>query len=200
MLEALSLITVGDVRQFSNFMNAVIDEGSFDNIMGYINKAKASPDASILYGGNGDKTTGYFVEPTVIQVTDPHFVTMEEEIFGPVLTIFVYKDKDFDETLELIDNTSPFGLTGSIFAQERDVLVKACRALRYAAGNLYYNDKPTGAVVGQQPFGGSRQSGTNDKAGSYLNLLRWTSPRTIKETLIPPTDFRYPFMKEDRCH
>jgi 1-pyrroline-5-carboxylate dehydrogenase len=200
MLDALSQITVGDVRQFSNFMNAVIDEKSYDNIMDYIAKAKASSEASILHGGKGDKSTGYFIEPTVIQVTNPHFVTMEEEIFGPVLSLFVYKDKDFDATLELIDNTSPFGLTGSIFSQERDVLVKACRALRYAAGNLYYNDKPTGAVVGQQPFGGSRQSGTNDKAGSYLNLLRWTSPRTIKETLIPPTDFRYPFMKEDRCH
>jgi 1-pyrroline-5-carboxylate dehydrogenase len=200
MLDALSQITVGDVRQFSNFMNAVIDEKSYENIMDYIAKAKASSEASILHGGKGDKSTGYFIEPTVIQVTNPHFVTMEEEIFGPVLSLFVYKDKDFDATLELIDNTSPFGLTGSIFSQERDVLVKACRALRYAAGNLYYNDKPTGAVVGQQPFGGSRQSGTNDKAGSYLNLLRWTSPRTIKETLIPPTDFRYPFMKEDRCH
>lgn len=200
MLDALSQITIGDVRQFSNFMNAVIDEGSFDNIMGYINKAKASPEATIIYGGNGDKSTGYFIEPTVIQVTNPHFVTMEEEIFGPVLSIFVYKDKDFDETLQLVDSTSPYGLTGSIFARDRQVLIKACRALRYAAGNLYYNDKPTGAVVGQQPFGGSRQSGTNDKAGSHLNLLRWTSPRTIKETLIPPTDFRYPFMKEDRCH
>lgn len=200
MLDMLSQITVGDVRQFSNFMNAVIDERSFENIMGYINKANSSPDATILYGGKGDKTTGYFVEPTVIQVTDPHFVTMKEEIFGPVLTLFIYKDNEFDKTLELVDSTSPFGLTGSIFAQDRDVLVKACRALRYAAGNLYYNDKPTGAVVGQQPFGGARQSGTNDKAGSHLNLLRWTSPRTIKETLIPPTDFRYPFMKDDKCH
>lgn len=197
MLHALSLITVGDVRQFSNFMNAVINEASFDNIMGYINKAKASPDAAILYGGKGDKTNAYFIDPTVIQVSNPHFVSMEEEIFGPVLSLFVYKDNEFDETLELINNTSVFGLTGSIFAQDRDVLVKSCRALRYAAGNLYYNDKPTGAVVGQQPFGGSRQSGTNDKAGSHLNLLRWTSPRTIKETLIPPTDFRYPFMKKD---
>lgn len=200
MLDMLLQITVGDVRQFSNFMNAVIDERSFENIMGYINKANSSPNSTILYGGKGDKTTGYFVEPTVIQVTDPHFVTMKEEIFGPVLTLFVYKDNEFDKTLELVDSTSPFGLTGSIFAQDRDVLVKACRALRYAAGNLYYNDKPTGAVVGQQPFGGARQSGTNDKAGSHLNLLRWTSPRTIKETLIPPTDFRYPFMKDDKCH
>ena len=197
MLEKLSHITVGDVKQFSNFMNAVIDENAFNSIMGYINKAKASTDAKILHGGNGDKSVGYFIEPTVIQVTDPYFVTMEEEIFGPVLSVFVYKDKDFDKTLELVDNTSPYGLTGSIFAQDRNELVKACRALRYSAGNLYYNDKPTGAVVGQQPFGGARQSGTNDKAGSYLNLLRWISPRTIKETLIPPTDFRYPFMQEE---
>lgn len=200
MLDMLSQITVGDVKQFSNFMNAVIDERSFDNIMRYIGLAKASPDASILFGGKGDKTTGYFIEPTVIQVSNPHFVTMEEEIFGPVLSIFVYKDNDFDQTLELVDTTSSYGLTGSIFAQDRKVLIKACQTLRYAAGNLYYNDKPTGAVVGQQPFGGARQSGTNDKAGSHLNLLRWTSPRTIKETLIPPTDFRYPFMKEDKCH
>lgn len=200
MLDMLSQITVGDVKQFSNFMNAVIDERSFDNIMRYIGLAEASSEASILYGGKGDKTTGYFVEPTVIQVTNPRFITMEEEIFGPVLSIFVYRDNDFDQTLELVDTTSPFGLTGSIFAQDRKVLVKACRTLRYSAGNLYYNDKPTGAVVGQQPFGGARQSGTNDKAGSHLNLLRWISPRTIKETLIPPTDFRYPFMKEDRCH
>ncbi len=200
MMDMLSQITIGDVKQFSNFMNAVIDEGAFNNIMGYINKARTSADATILYGGKGDKITGYFIEPTVIQVTDPHFITMEEEIFGPVLSIFVYRDNEFEKILELVDNTSPFGLTGSIFAQDRKMLVKACRALRYSAGNLYYNDKPTGAVVGQQPFGGARQSGTNDKAGSHLNLLRWTSPRTIKETLIPPTDFRYPFMKEDRCH
>jgi 1-pyrroline-5-carboxylate dehydrogenase len=198
--EMLSEIKVGDVRDFSNFMNAVIDEASFDNIMHYISLAEKSPDAEVVFGGKGDKTKGYFVEPTIILTTDPHFITMEEEIFGPVLTVYVYKEKDFDEMLKLVDETSPYGLTGAIFAQDRQILHKASHALKYAAGNLYFNDKPTGAVVGQQPFGGSRQSGTNDKAGSHLNLLRWTSPRTIKETLIPATDFRYPFMKEDKCH
>jgi len=200
MGDMLSQITIGDVRDFSNFMNAVIDEGSFDNIMNYVAVARKSTDAEVIFGGKGDKTKGYFVEPTVILTSNPHFVTMEEEIFGPVLTIFVYEDKDFDETVKLVDETSPYGLTGAIFAHDRHILDKTSQALKYAAGNLYFNDKPTGAVVGQQPFGGSRQSGTNDKAGSHLNLLRWTSPRTIKETLIPPTDFKYPFMKEERCH
>ena len=199
MGEMLNDITLGDVRTFSNFMNAVIDESSFNNIMKYIQIAKDSSQAEIIFGGKGDKSSGYFIEPTVILTRDPHFVTMEEEIFGPVMTIFVYADDKFKETLELCDRTSPYALTGSIFANDREVLSYACKALRYAAGNFYYNDKPTGAVVGQQPFGGSRQSGTNDKAGSYLNLLRWTNPRTIKETLISPVDFRYPFMKED-CH
>lgn len=198
--DMLSQITVGDVREFSNFMNAVIDEASFDNIMGYIEKARHSPDTKIIFGGKGDKTKGYFIEPTIILTEDPHFVTMEEEIFGPVLTVFVYNDKDWEETLKLVDETSPYALTGAIFAHDRMVLDKASKTLKYAAGNLYFNDKPTGAVVGQQPFGGSRQSGTNDKAGSHLNLIRWTSPRTIKETLLPPTDFKYPFMKGDRCH
>ena len=198
--EMLAEIKVGDVRDFSNFMNAVIDEKSFDNISNYIGKAKNSNDAEIVFGGSGDKSKGYFVQPTIIQAHDPHFVTMTEEIFGPVLTVHVYKDKDFDQTVKLVDETSPYGLTGCIFAQDRGVLVKAADELKYAAGNFYFNDKPTGAVVGQQPFGGSRQSGTNDKAGSHLNLLRWISPRTIKETLIPPTDYRYPFMKEDKCH
>jgi 1-pyrroline-5-carboxylate dehydrogenase len=196
----ISKITVGDVREFSNFMNAVIDEHSFDNIMGYIDFARKSKDAEIIYGGTGDKSKGYFVQPTVIKVNDPHFKTMEEEIFGPVMSIYVYKDKDFDETLKICDQTSPYALTGSIFSKNREALNKACRILRYAAGNIYFNDKPTGAVVGQQPFGGSRGSGTNDKSGSFLNLLRWTNPRTIKETLIPATEFTYPFMKEDRCH
>ena len=181
-------------------MNAVIDENSFDNIMGYIDYSKKSKDAEIIYGGTGDKSKGYFVQPTVIKVTDPHFKTMEEEIFGPVMSIYVYKDKDFEETLKICDQTSPYALTGSIFSKDREALNKACRILRYAAGNIYFNDKPTGAVVGQQPFGGSRGSGTNDKSGSFLNLLRWTNPRTIKETLIPATEFTYPFMKEDRCH
>jgi len=200
MGEMLAEIKVGDVRDFSNFMNAVIDEASFDNIMHYIIQARNSASAEVVFGGTGDKSAGYFVQPTVIKTTDPHFVTMEEEIFGPVLTVYVYPEKDFDEVLKLVDETSPYGLTGAIFARDRQILHKASDVLKYAAGNLYFNDKPTGAVVGQQPFGGARQSGTNDKAGSHLNLLRWTSPRTIKETLIPPTDYKYPFMREDRCH
>jgi 1-pyrroline-5-carboxylate dehydrogenase len=198
--EMLSEITVGDVRDFSNFMNAVINEASFDNIMHYIALAEKSTDAEVIFGGKGDKSKGYFIEPTVVETSNPHFVTMEEEIFGPLLTVYVYKEKDFDETLTLVDETSPYALTGAIFARDRQILDKASQVLKYAAGNLYFNDKPTGAVVGQQPFGGSRQSGTNDKAGSHLNLLRWTSPRTIKETLLPPSDFKYPFMREERCH
>jgi 1-pyrroline-5-carboxylate dehydrogenase len=200
LVAMLEQVTIGDVEEFDHFMNAVIDEASFDNILGYIAKAKSSPDADILFGGKGDKSEGYFIEPTVIVTRDPHFITMEEEIFGPVMTIFVYKDSAFEETLRLCDETSPYGLTGAIFARDRYALITAGRVLKYAAGNLYLNDKPTGAVVGQQPFGGSRQSGTNDKAGSVLNLLRWTNPRTIKETLVPATDFRYPFMKKDQCH
>ncbi|MCX6243362.1 MAG: L-glutamate gamma-semialdehyde dehydrogenase [Bacteroidetes bacterium] len=200
MGEMIARITVGDVREFSHFMNAVIDEKSFDNIMGYIDHAKKSPDAEVIFGGNGDKSKGYFIEPTVILAKDPHFRTMEEEIFGPVMTIYVYKDKDFEETLKICDQTSPYALTGSVFSKDRNALNHACRILRYSAGNIYFNDKPSGAVVGQQPFGGARGSGTNDKSGSFLNLLRWTSPRTIKETLIPATDFTYPYMKEDRCH
>jgi 1-pyrroline-5-carboxylate dehydrogenase len=200
MGDMISRITVGDVNEFSHFMNAVIDEKSFDNIMNYIDYARKSKDAEVIFGGNGDKSKGYFVEPTVILAKDPHFKTMEEEIFGPVMTIYVYKDKEFEETLKICDQTSPYALTGSVFAKDRDALNHACRILRYAAGNIYFNDKPSGAVVGQQPFGGARGSGTNDKSGSFLNLLRWTSPRTIKETLIPPTEFTYPFMKEDRCH
>jgi len=200
MGEMISRITVGDVNEFSHFMNAVIDEKSFDNIMGTIGYAKKSNDAEVIFGGNGDKSKGYFIEPTVILTKDPHFKTMEEEIFGPVMTIYVYKDKDFEATLKICDQTSPYALTGSVFAKDREALNHACRILRYAAGNMYFNDKPSGAVVGQQPFGGARGSGTNDKSGSFLNLLRWTSPRTIKETLIPPTEFTYPFMKEDSCH
>jgi 1-pyrroline-5-carboxylate dehydrogenase len=198
--EMLGEITMGDVRDFSHFMNAVINEASFDNIMHYISMAENSTDAKVIFGGRGDKSKGFFIEPTVIETSNPHFKTMEEEIFGPLLTVYVYKEKEFEDTLKLVDETSPYALTGAIFAQDRQILDQASQALKYAAGNLYYNDKPTGAVVGQQPFGGSRQSGTNDKAGSHLNLLRWTSPRTIKETLIPPTDFRYPFMREEKCH
>lgn len=197
--DMLMQITMGDVRDFSNFINAVIEESAFNRIMKYINDAKNSTEAKVIFGGNGDKSKGYFIEPTIILTTNPHYATMEEEIFGPVLTIYAYKDKDYDETVKLVDETSPYALTGSIFAHDRHVLNNTSQALKYAAGNLYYNDKPTGAVVGQQPFGGSRQSGTNDKAGSYMNLIRWTSPRTIKETLRPATDFKYPFMKQDTC-
>ncbi|TVQ08262.1 MAG: L-glutamate gamma-semialdehyde dehydrogenase [Bacteroidetes bacterium] len=195
----MRMIKKGDVKDFCNFVNAVIDAKAFKNITGYIEKAKASPEAEIVTGGTWDDSVGYFIDPTVILTTNPHFVTMEEEIFGPVLTVYVYKDDEFEKTLELCNETSPYGLTGAIFSQDRYATVKACQILRYAAGNFYMNDKPTGAVVGQQPFGGSRQSGTNDKAGSYLNLLRWISPRTIKETFLPATDFRYPFMHEKKC-
>ncbi len=199
MSEMIAQISVGDVKEFFNFMNAVIDESSFDNCMRYIAKAKESEEAEVLFGGNGDKSKGYFLEPTVILAKTPHFTTMEEEIFGPILSIYVYEDEDFEDTLKICDKTSPYALTGSIFATDRAAITKAAKTLRFSAGNFYINDKPTGAVVGQQPFGGSRMSGTNDKAGSYLNLLRWTNPRTIKETLLPPTDFKYPFMKEEKC-
>jgi 1-pyrroline-5-carboxylate dehydrogenase len=194
LLKMISEIKVGDVTEFENFVNAVIDEASYNNIMTYINHAKTSKNVKILAGGNGNKSTGYYIEPTLIESYDPHFITMEDEIFGPVMTIYVYEDDKFEETLKICDETSPYGLTGSIFCKDKYAMIKACRSLRFAAGNFYINDKPTGAMVGQQPFGGSRASGTNDKAGSHLNLLRWVSPRTIKETLIPATDFKYPYM------
>lgn len=194
--DMLKEIKMGDVRDFTNFINAVIDEASFDNIMSYIEYAKQSPDAEVIFGGHGDKSVGYFVEPTVIQTTNPKFKSMVEEIFGPVITIYVYEDKDFEETLELCDSTSPYGLTGSIFAYDRYAVDKAFNKMRYAAGNFYINDKPTGAVIAQQPFGGSRASGTNDKAGGPLNLIRWTNPRCIKEALVPPTSYGYPFLGE----
>jgi 1-pyrroline-5-carboxylate dehydrogenase len=190
----LSETRIGGEMDFSNVINSVIDEPSFDRIMAYIDMARQSPEAEIIAGGKGDKSVGYFIEPTVIVVSNPHFITMEEEIFGPVMTIFVYDDEKYTETLQICDETSQFALTGSIFSNDKYAMIHACRILRYSAGNFYINDKPTGAMVGQQPFGGARASGTNDKAGSYLNLTRWVSPRTIKETLIPPTDFRYPFM------
>lgn len=196
IISDIGKIKIGDVRDFSNFCNAVIDKNSFDNIVGYIEKARKSTEAEIIAGGKYDDGTGYFVYPTVIETKNPHFITMEEEIFGPVMSIFVYDDEKFDETLKICDSTSPYGLTGSIFSQDRSILVKACRALRYAAGNFYYNDKPTGAMVGQQPFGGSRASGTNDKSGSYLNLLRWINPRTVKETFLPPESFEYDYMND----
>jgi 1-pyrroline-5-carboxylate dehydrogenase len=195
MLKMVSEIKIGDVRDFKNFVNAVIDEPSFDKIMSYFARVKESADATIITGGKGDKSTGYFIEPTIIVTENPHFFTMEEEIFGPVMSIYLYKDDKFEETLGLCDETSPYGLTGSIFSNDKYAMIKACRALRYAAGNFYINDKPTGAMVGQQPFGGARGSGTNDKAGSHLNLIRWVSPRTIKETLIPARDFKYPYME-----
>ncbi len=194
LLRMISEIRIGDVTDFNNFVNAVIDEASFDKIMSYINIARESDHAEIIAGGNGDKSKGYFIEPTVIVTKDPHFKTMEEEIFGPVMSIFIYDDVKFEETLKICDETSPYGLTGSVFSNDKYAMIKACRALRFAAGNFYINDKPTGAMVGQQPFGGARASGTNDKAGSHLNLIRWVSPRTIKETLIPATDFKYPYM------
>lgn len=194
LLKMVSELKTGDVRDFDNFVNAVIDEPSFNKIMSYIDKAKKSSETEILAGGEGDKSKGYFVKPTVILTTNPHFVTMEEEIFGPALTIYVYEDDDYEATLKICDETSPYALTGSIFSNDKYAMIQACRMLRYAAGNFYINDKTSGALVGEQPFGGSRASGTNDKAGSYLNLLRWTSPRTIKETFLPPKDYRYPYM------
>ena len=189
-------IKMGDVEDFTNFMGAVIDKGAFETITGYIKYAKSSNEAEIITGGNFDNSKGYFIEPTTIVTTNPKFKTMQEEIFGPVLTIYVYDDNKLDETLTLCDVTSPYGLTGAIFAQDRKAIVKMSDALRNAAGNFYINDKPTGAVVGQQPFGGGRASGTNDKAGSAMNLMRWMTARTIKETFDPPKDWRYPFMSE----
>ncbi len=194
MLEMLQEVKMGDITNPENFMGAVIDETSFDNIMSYINFAKESSEASIVAGGNGDKSVGYFVEPTIIEVTNPRFKSMEEEIFGPVLTVYVYDNNKLDETLELCDTTSPYALTGAVFAQDSYAADKITQRLRYTAGNFYVNDKPTGAVVGMQPFGGSRASGTNDKAGSYLNLIRWTNPRNIKEVYDPAVDFKYPWL------
>ena len=188
-------VKMGDVCDPMNFINAVIDETSFDNIASYIDYAKASKDAEIVLGGGYDKSKGYFVEPTVIVTTDPHFKSMEEEIFGPVLTVYVYDDADVDKAVELCDTTSPYGLTGAIWGRDRLALEKISRKLKYAAGNFYINDKPTGAVVGMQPFGGARASGTNDKAGGEFNLIRWVLPRAVKETLVPPTDHRYTYMK-----
>ncbi|MBP7557406.1 MAG: L-glutamate gamma-semialdehyde dehydrogenase [Chitinophagaceae bacterium] len=187
---------MGTVEDFTNFVNAVIDEKSFDKIKSYIDNAKKDKKADILVGGKCDKSKGYFIQPTVIETKDPQYVTMCEEIFGPVLTIYVYPANQFEKTLELVDNTSPYALTGSIIARDRGAIELATTRLRQAAGNFYINDKPTGAVVGQQPFGGARASGTNDKAGSILNLYRWLSARTIKETFNPPVDYRYPFLQE----
>jgi 1-pyrroline-5-carboxylate dehydrogenase len=197
LLGQISEIEMGPPTDFRNFFNAVIDGGAFADITGYIQHAKDSSEAEILCGGEWDDSTGYYIQPTVVQTTNPRFKLMEEEIFGPVLTVYVYDDAALDDTLELCDTTSPYALTGAIFSQDRAAAVKMAAALRHAAGNFYINDKPTGAVVGQQPFGGSRASGTNDKAGSYLNLIRWTSQRTVKENFVPPKHFAYPFMGEE---
>lgn len=186
---------MGTVEDFGNFINAVIDEKSFDKLKKYIDNAKKDRKAKILVGGNCSKKDGFFIEPTVIEVRDPRYITMCEELFGPVLTIYTYKADEFEKAMDLVDTTSPYALTGSIIAQDRSAVEAATKRLRHAAGNFYINDKPTGAVVGQQPFGGARASGTNDKAGSMLNLYRWLSARTIKETYNPPTDYRYPFLQ-----
>ncbi|WP_298392799.1 L-glutamate gamma-semialdehyde dehydrogenase [Flavobacterium sp.] len=187
---------MGSPEDFSNFITAVIHEGSFDKLASYIDQAKKDADAEIILGGNYDKSKGYFIEPTVIVTTNPKYATMETELFGPVITIYVYEDAKWHETLKLVDETSEYALTGAIFSQDRYAIVEATKALENAAGNFYINDKPTGAVVGMQPFGGARASGTNDKAGSMQNLLRWVSPRTIKETFVTPEDYRYPFLGE----
>jgi 1-pyrroline-5-carboxylate dehydrogenase len=197
-LEAeIASIRMGDVADFGNFMGAVIDGKALAGHRDAIEEAKANADSEIVVGGGVDDSEGYFVEPTVIATTDPRFRTMREELFGPIVTTYVYPEGKWEETLELVDSTAPYGLTGAVFSEEREALIEAEEALRYAAGNFYVNDKPTGAVVGQQPFGGSRASGTNDKAGSMWNLIRWVSPRTIKETFIAPRDYRYPFLGSD---
>jgi 1-pyrroline-5-carboxylate dehydrogenase len=194
LIAQLQTIRMGSPRDFQNFMTAVIHEASFDKLESYINRAKESSEAEIVFGGKCDKSKGYFIEPTVILTTNPHYETMEEELFGPVLTVYVYPDEEWENSLELVDKTSIYALTGAIFSNDRYVVEYATKALENAAGNFYVNDKPTGAVVNQQPFGGARASGTNDKAGSKWNLLRWISPRTVKETFVSPTDYTYPFM------
>jgi 1-pyrroline-5-carboxylate dehydrogenase len=198
VLALIAQLKVGEVTDFTNFMGAVIDEKSFRNIEGFIKEAKGAPDdkMKVIAGGGLRAETGWFVEPTLVESGDPKSRLMREEIFGPVVTLHVYPENAWRATLALVDETSPYALTGAVFARDRAVIAEASRALRQAAGNFYVNDKPTGAVVGQQPFGGARASGTNDKAGSLWNLVRWTSPRTIKETFAPPTDFGYPFMRE----
>ncbi|MDR0420128.1 MAG: L-glutamate gamma-semialdehyde dehydrogenase [Prevotellaceae bacterium] len=195
--DMISKIKTGDVCDFRNLMNAVIDEKSFDTIMSYIEKAKKSEDAEIVIGGEGDKTKGYFVQPTIIRAHNPHFASMEEEIFGPVLTVYVYDDDKYEETLDICDKTSPYALTGALFATDRYAIRKGEEMLKYACGNFYINDKPTGAVVGQQPFGGARRSGTNDKAGFHTNLMRWVSPQAIKETYNPSVQVDYAYMNEE---
>lgn len=197
LLEDIASIKIGTPEDFTNFVNAVIDERAFDKISGYIARAKKDSKATVIAGGTYDKSKGYFIDPTIVVTTDPNYTTMEEEIFGPVLTIYIYEDDQFEETLDLVDSTSPYALTGAIFSNDRAATLLATERLQQAAGNFYINDKPTGAVVGQQPFGGARASGTNDKAGSVLNLYRWVSPRTIKENFVSPKDYRYPFLTEE---
>ncbi|MEP7252542.1 MAG: aldehyde dehydrogenase family protein, partial [Ginsengibacter sp.] len=197
LVAEVKTMKMGSVEDFSCFVNAVIDEKSFDKLEGYIKQVRKDKSAKILVGGKCDKSVGYFIEPTVIEVTDPKYTTMCEELFGPVLTIYVYNENKFDDAIKLVDTTSPYALTGSVIAQDRYAVEAATKKLRNSAGNFYINDKPTGAVVGQQPFGGARGSGTNDKAGSILNLYRWLSARTIKETFNPPTNYRYAFLSEE---
>ena len=194
----LKSISMGSPENFENFVTSVIDEKSFDKISKYIDDANDSDSAEVIIGGSYDKSKGYFIEPTVILTSDPNYITMREEIFGPVMTIYVFKDSDFDKTLDLVDKTSEYALTGAILANDRYIVERATKALKNSAGNFYINDKPTGAVVGKQPFGGARGSGTNDKAGSMLNLLRWVSPRLIKETFVTPTDYKYPFLEKEK--
>ena len=195
--KSLSESSLGKTENFENFMTAVIHENSFDKLSRVIKKVKKDRDAKIFVGGGYSKSKGYFIEPTTILTTDPYFKTMTEEIFGPVLTIYLYDPEKWNETIQLVESTSDYGLTGCIIANDNEKIVQATKELVHSAGNFYINDKPTGAVVGQQPFGGSRASGTNDKAGSELNLQRWISIRTVKETFDPPKDYRYPFLNED---
>jgi len=197
LVDLVEAIPQGDVADFRNFMGAVIDQRAYSNHMNAIEYAKKTDTAKVIAGGRGDDKVGWFIRPTVIETTDPDFKLLREELFGPILTVYPYADGKFDETLDLCDRTSPYGLTGAVFARDRKAISKASEKLVNAAGNFYINDKPTGAVVGLQPFGGARASGTNDKAGSFLNLIRWVSPRIIKETYVPPTDHRYPFMEDD---
>ena len=197
MTETIKGIKMGPPEDFKNFFNAVIDEAAFDKLAGYIDRARKDKDAEVIIGGGYDKSEGFFIEPTVILASNPRYVTMEEELFGPVLTIYVYKDEEIEQAVEILDSTSIYALTGAIFAKDRYAIQWLTEKLTNAAGNFYINDKPTGAVVGQQPFGGARGSGTNDKAGSMINLMRWVSPRTIKENFVPPTDYRYSFMDDD---
>ena len=197
LIEETASLTMGDVQDFSNFVNAVIDRKAFDKIKSYIDAAHASDDAEVIVGGECDDSVGYFVRPTIIVAKRPDYVSMCDEIFGPVMTIYVYPDDEWEETLALVDTTSEYALTGAIFAKDRRVIRHATDALNQSAGNFYINDKPTGAVVGQQPFGGARGSGTNDKAGSMFNLLRWVSARSIKENFVSPTDYTYPFLEKD---